>query len=234
MNRRTAPDRFARSEPFEVFTRPQRSRPARLLGLALRRRAEIAVIGVLWLVWSWLADGVDAWTPDPVPPADVPAGPADSLAADPVPAWVAGILLVVLACVFLAVPLTRRYLHRRALAVLTRHRLRSVFVQRRVMNWTGNLPVLLWSRPTPVGERVWVLLRAGIDGTDIERNLAHIASGCFARDARINITRRMTALVLVDVIRRDPLSGPAAQPAAHTPRPAARPVLRSVPTQKGA
>lgn len=207
MNRRTDPDRFARSEPFEVFTRPQRSRPARLAGLLIRRRAEIAVIVAGLLAWSWLTDHL--------------------------PAWGAGLVLGVPALTALAVPVSRRYLHRRALAVLTRHRLRSVFVQRRVMNWTGNLPVLLWSRPTPVGERVWVLLRAGIDGVDIERNLPHIASGCFARDARISVTRRMTALVFVDVIRRDPLGGPAVRPATP-PRPVARPVLHSVPTQKGA
>lgn len=207
MNRQPTSDRFARSEPFEVFTRPQRSRPARLLGLLIRRRAEITVIVAALLAWSWLAEHL--------------------------PAWGAGLVLGVPALAVIAVPASRRYLHRRALAVLTRHRLRSVLVQRRVMNWTGNLPVLLWSRPTPVGERVWVLLRAGIDGVDIERNLAHIASGCFARDARISVTRRMTALVLVDVIRRDPLSGPSARPAA-SPRAVARPVLHSVPTQKGA
>lgn len=39
------------------------------------------------------------------------------------------------------------------------------------MNYTGNLPVLLWSRPIPVGERVWLLLRAGINLRDVEHNL---------------------------------------------------------------
>jgi hypothetical protein len=46
------------------------------------------------------------------------------------------------------------------------------------MNWTGNVPILLWSRPTPIGERVWLLLRSGVDVVDIEWNLRHIASGC--------------------------------------------------------
>ncbi len=41
MNRRTSTDRNTRSEPFEVFTRPQRSVPARLVGLLIRCRAEI-------------------------------------------------------------------------------------------------------------------------------------------------------------------------------------------------
>ena len=55
---------------------------------------------------------------------------------DRMPAWVAGLLLAALAVGLALLPPARRYLLRRALAVLTRHRLRAVFVQRRVMNWT--------------------------------------------------------------------------------------------------
>jgi len=124
MRNRTAPhpDRFARSEQFEVFTRPQRSRPARLLGLAIRLRAEISAAVVLLLVWRWLTELM--------------------------PAWAAGLVLAGLAGTVAAIPHSRGYVYRRALAVLTRHRLRAVFVERRVMNWSGNLPVLLWS-PRP-------------------------------------------------------------------------------------
>jgi len=213
MRNRTAPhpDRFARSEQFEVFTRPQRSRPARLLGLAIRLRAEISAAVVLLLVWRWLTELM--------------------------PAWAAGLVLAGLAGTVAAIPHSRGYVYRRALAVLTRHRLRAVFVERRVMNWSGNLPVLLWSRPTPVGERVWVLLRAGINGGDIERNLDHVASGCLARDARISVARSMTALVLVDVVRRDPLTAPIPAPRRATDpqtAPAVRPPLHVVPDQKGA
>lgn len=212
MRNRTAPhpDRFARSEQFEVFTRPQRSWPARLLGLAIRLRAEITTAVALLLAWRWLTEQV--------------------------PAWAAGLVLVGLAALVVAVPHSRRFVSRRVLAVLTRHRLRAVFVERRVMNWSGNLPVLLWSRPTAVGERVWVLLRAGINGADIERNLDHVASGCLARDARITVARSMTALVLVDVVRRDPLTALVPAPRrisdqlVHT----ARPPLHVVPDQKGA
>ena len=123
----------------------------------------------------------------------------------------------------------RRYLLRRALAVLTRHRLRAVFVQRRVMNWTGNVPILLWSRPTPVGERVWLILRAGIDADDVERNLGHIAAGCHARTARVTAHRSVSSIAMVDVIRRDPLSD---RTAARSSTPAARPDLHLVPDQR--
>jgi len=213
MRNRTAPtsDRFARSEQFEVFTRPQRSRPARLLGLAIRLRAEITAAVVLLLAWRWLTEQM--------------------------PTWTVGLVLAGLAGTVAAIPHSRRYAYRRALAVLTRHRLRAVFVERRVMNWSGNLPVLLWSRPTPVGERVWVLLRAGINGGDIERNLDHVASGCLARDARISVARSMTALVRVDVVRRDPLTAPVPAPRRSSDNDAAsavRPPLHVVPDEKGA
>jgi hypothetical protein len=210
-----------RNEPFEVFHRPQRSTAARMLGLALRMRAEITTAAALLLAWSWLAGWLRGWRGDR-PPAPPDAPPPSWLALH-WPGLVAGLLLALAAGVALAVPVTRRYLVRRALAVLTRHRLRQVCMERRIMNFTGNLPLFLWSRPTPVGERVWLLLRAGIDGTDMERSLGHIAAGCFARDARVVVARSVTALVLVDVIRRDPLAHPAGRPGLHL-----------VPTRKGA
>jgi len=175
--------RFSRSEPFEVFTRPQRSRPARLLGLAVRLRAEIPAAVLALIAWNWLTNRM--------------------------PSWVAGVLIALLVGAVALVPASRRFVSRRGLAVLIRHRLRAVFIERRVMNWSGSLPIQLWSRPTPVGERVWLVLRAGIDAGDIERILTYVASGCFARDARVTAARSMTALVVVDVIRRDPFTGPA-------------------------
>lgn len=201
-------DRSARSETFEIFTRPQRSLAARVLGLSIRLRAEITTLAIALAVWLLLAERMPAW------------GASTTLAAT--------------ALVLAAVPRSRCYVTRRGLAVLTRHRLRAVFVERRVMNWTGNLPVLLWSRPTAVGERVWVVLRAGINVADIERNLPYIASGCLARNARVSVQRSITALVQVDVIRRDPLT---ARTTTTTTSQAlrARPALRLITAdQKGA
>jgi hypothetical protein len=173
-------DRNQQAEPFEVFTRPQRSTPARVTGLLLRLRAEITTAVVLLVAWVWLAHRI-------------PTG---------------GVAVTVgsLALVVVLVPHSRRYVTRRGWAVMTRHRLRAVFVERRVMNYTGNLPLIVWARPTPVGERVWLVLRAGIDVVDVERNLDYIASGCWARTARAETGRTTAALVVVDVIRRDPLS----------------------------
>jgi hypothetical protein len=51
---RTPRERFARSDPFEVFTRPQRSRLARVAGLVVRLRAELTTATVAVAVWLWL------------------------------------------------------------------------------------------------------------------------------------------------------------------------------------
>ncbi len=174
-------ERHQRSEPFEILTRPQRSLPARLVGLAIRLRAELFVALVALLAWAWLSDQM--------------------------PAWLIGLLAGLVLLVAGIWPTSRRYVVRRGYAVMTRHRLRAVFVERRIMNYSGNVPVLLWSRPTPVGERVWVLLRAGIDAGDIEHNLSHVASTCWASNARLTAHRKVSALVMLDVVRRDPLTG---------------------------
>ncbi|MBW0116497.1 hypothetical protein [Pseudonocardia abyssalis] len=184
---RTPRERLSRSEPFEIFTRPQRSRPARLLGLVIRWRAELVVAAIAVSAWLWLTDRM--------------------------PAWVAGIIVTALALGTAAWPRSRRYVLHRCYAVMTRHRLRAACRERRIMNYSGNLPLQLWSRPTPVGERVWLLLRAGIDAGDLERNLSHLASACWAADARIAAHRKVTALVTLDIVRRDPLVGaPVASP----------------------
>ncbi len=172
-----------RSEPFELLRRPQRTLPARILGLVIRLRAELLVAtAAIWL-WVWLVERMPAWT----------AAATIGVPALGVALWGPG----------------RRYVCRRVFAVATRHRLRAVFVECRVMNFSGNLPLLLWCRPTPVGERVWLLLRAGIDLREIELRLSHIAVGCWATDARVSPHPWTAALTVVEVIRRDPLTGPA-------------------------
>src|SRR4051794_32738834 len=168
---RTNRERVSRTEPFEVFTRPQRSAPARIAGLLIRLRAELFVGLVVLYLWTWLAQLM--------------------------PDRLVGVLVVVIIGVAVVYPPSRRYVVRRGLAVMTRHRLRAVFVERRIMNYSGNVPLLLWSRPTPVGERVWLLLRAGIDLHDIERNLTFIAVACWASDARATVPSSIAALVVV-------------------------------------
>ncbi|GAA4883806.1 hypothetical protein GCM10023203_39640 [Actinomycetospora straminea] len=172
--------RVARTDGFELITAPAIHPAARVAGLLIRLRAELLALALgfalLAAAYSWL------------PPAAASA------------------VVAVTVAVLLAVPALRRFVSRRASAVMTRHRLRQVLVERRCLNFSRHAPLFLWSHPTEVGETVWLLLRAGISPSDVEDQIEWIASGCFARDARVTPTRRMTALVRVDVIRRDPLA----------------------------
>jgi hypothetical protein len=71
------------------------------------------------------------------------------------------------------------------------------------MTFDGNLPYLLWSRPSPVGERVRVWLPAGLSVKDIEVVSEKLASACWARDARVTVKKANASIVLVDIVRRD-------------------------------
>ena len=113
-----------------------------------------------------------------------------------------GLLIVVL-----AVPHSRRFAWRRVLCVLARHRLHRLFFNEpRLHTRSGRVPLVLWIRPTKVGERAHVLCRAGTCGQDFEDNAAEIAAACYARDARATANRRWSHLVTIDIIRRDTLA----------------------------
>jgi hypothetical protein len=50
---------------------------------------------------------------------------------------------------------------------------------------------------------VW--LPAGLSVKDIEDDAMRLAAACWAREARVTPTRAQAALVVVDIVRRDPL-----------------------------
>ena len=68
------------------------------------------------------------------------------------------------------------------------------------------LPLILWTRPTKVGERIHLLCRAGICAEDFEAHIGELRAACYARDARVTRNRRWSQLVTIDVIRRDTLA----------------------------
>jgi hypothetical protein len=117
--------------------------------------------------------------------------------------------LVILAGLVLAVfalPQTRRYTVRRAWCVITRHRLQRVFYETRMHTRSGRLSLILWIRPTPVGERAWVWCRAGICAEDLEAHTPEMAAACYAREARVAKSPRWAQLVTVNIVRRDTLA----------------------------
>ena len=106
----------------------------------------------------------------------------------------------------LAVPHSRRFITRRFWCVLARHRLQRLCYEARLHTRSGRLPLVLWIRPTKVGERAWVLCRAGICAEDFDAHIGELRAACYARDARVTRNRRWSHLVTIDIIRRDTLA----------------------------
>lgn len=166
---------------MEVWQTPKQSWPALILGALIRWRAEILITVVAVLVIVWLNKTVgDVWT------------------------WVCLAAVVLVAIVW---PGLRRFTVNRVWCVLDRHRIRTCLrnAKYRTMNLDGALPFMVWARPTKTGERVWMWMRAGSSPEELEHVLPHVASACYARDARLHRVRKMTTIVAFEVIRRDPL-----------------------------
>jgi hypothetical protein len=168
---------------FELFLRPQRSLPARIVGLAIRLRAEITLLTIFIVIWVWLTRHL--------------------------PLWGARTAVITTLVLLFAVPVSRRYVTARMWCVCTRHRVRAALLKSRYpsMTYDGKLPYLLWSRPSPIGERVRVWLPAGLSVKDLDRMSDTLATACWARSARLTPIRGQAALVVLDIIRRDPLTG---------------------------
>ena len=118
----------------------------------------------------------------------------------------AGVTLAALITAALVVPHSRRFLKRRAWCLITRHRLQRVCYETRMHTRAGRLPLIVWIRPTKVGERAIIACRAGVCIEDFEAYTAEIASACYAREARVIRNRKWSQLVTVDVVRHDPLT----------------------------
>jgi hypothetical protein len=133
----------------------------------------------------------------------------------------AGIVVASALNLALIVPHSRRFLTRRAWCILARHRIHRLCYEARLHTRAGRLPLVLWIRPTQVGERAWVLCRAGISAEDFQDRAEQLRAACYARDARATRNRRWSHLVTIDIIRRDTLaasntiSSPLARLTAH-------------------
>ena len=106
----------------------------------------------------------------------------------------------------LAVPVTRRFITRRFWCILARHRLHRLCYEAKLHTRSGRLPLVLWTRPTKVGERAWILCRAGVCAEDFEAHIGELRAACFARDARVTRNTRWSHLVTIDIIRNDTLA----------------------------
>ena len=149
-------------------------------GTAWRWRTELIVLGGLLAVLWWLSRQVTI-------------------------IWAAVVLAAVIGIIF-AVPQSRRFITRRFWCVLARHRFHRLCWEARLHTRAGRLPVVLWTRPTKVGERLTVWCRAGIAAEDFEQHTGELRAACYARDARVTRNTRWSQLVTIDIIRRDTLA----------------------------
>jgi hypothetical protein len=112
-------------------------------------------------------------------------------------------VLVGLALITMGVlPWTRR----RFWCVLTRHRIQRLCWEARLHTRSGRLPLVLWTRPTKVGVRLYLLCRAGICAEDFQAHIGELRAACYAREARVTRNTRWSHLVTIDIIRHDKLA----------------------------
>ncbi|MGH3684472.1 MAG: hypothetical protein ACRDSM_05325 [Pseudonocardiaceae bacterium] len=158
----------------------RRSLLGRLMGWVLRHLPEILFLVLLVRIWQVTAEQIG-------------------------PLWTT--VLAVAAVVGLVWwRRSRRWLSAVVGCMVTRARLRAAFAELRLSRRSGRLPVTLALVPTAVGERVWLCCPLGVSAEDIASETDRLRAACFARDIRITRDRRFSALVIVKVIRRDPLA----------------------------
>ena len=120
------------------------------------------------------------------------------------------ILRAVVVVLVLGVPAAAGPVRRRIVALgwclVSRHRIRTCFSEFIITNRYGTLPLILWARPTPAGERLWIWLRPGLSVSDVQGRADQVAAACWASCVVIDRANPSnSALVRIDIKRRDPL-----------------------------
>ena len=131
------------------------------------------------------------------------------------PALLTFAVLAVVVGVPAAVPMLRRWMVAGFWCVAVRHRLRVCFSQFIIANRSGSLPLILGARPTPVGERVWVMLRPGLSLPYLAQQLDKIAVACHALPGGVLVEKAgigSAAFVRFDIKRREVLTHTVGSP----------------------
>ncbi len=131
----------------------------------------------------------------------------------------AAVVLAVTVAVLLAVPWSRRFIICRWWCVMSRHRIQRVFYETRMHTRSGRLSLVLWIRPTEVGEKALIWCRAGICFEDLEAHTGELAAACYAREARVERSKRWAHLVVVHIVHRDTLAAHHVVPSGLAPTP---------------
>lgn len=134
--------------------------------------------------------------------------------ADATPALVTLAVMAPLVGIPTAVPTVRRRVIAVGWCFAVRHRLRVCFSQFIIANKSGSLPLILWARPTPVGERVWVYLRPGLSLARVQSRLDEIAVTCGASSVLVELASesKKAAYLRFDIKRREVLTAKVNSP----------------------
>jgi hypothetical protein len=134
--------------------------------------------------------------------------------ANATPAWLTLAVMAPVVGIPAAVPAIRRRVTALAWCFIVRHRLRVCFSQFIIANKSGSLPLILWARPTPVGERVWVYLRPGLSLKKLQDRLDEIAVTCHADSALVDLASNSgkAAYLRFDIKRREVLTAKVNSP----------------------
>jgi hypothetical protein len=84
--------------------------------------------------------------------------------------------------------------------------MQRVFFETRMHTRSGRLSLVLRIHPTEVGERALIWCRAGICFEDFEAHTGEIAAACYAREARVERSRRWAQIIVVHIVRHDTLA----------------------------
>lgn len=119
-----------------------------------------------------------------------------------------GATVAVVVSVF-ALPGARARMLGRLACARSRRRVLACLRETRVATSTGRLPLVLRSRTTRAGERLTLGLFPGQSAELLDARVEELRAAARARDVTVTRDPGRADRVTVDVIRRDPLSGPA-------------------------
>ena len=173
------------------------------LAVALIVSAVVLIWPVLRVLWWWAAEITLAF--------GLGIGWVDLADHTTLPYRIGAVVLAV--GVPAAIPPARRWIIAATWCLITRHRIRVCFSEFIITNRTGSLPLIFWAIPTPVGERVWIWLRPGLALADMQNRLDLIAVACWADTAIAeSASASNSALVRLDIKRRNAFTAPASTP----------------------
>lgn len=125
------------------------------------------------------------------------------------PAW---LILAPPIAAAIAWPRSRRLLLGRLACARARRRVLACCRNTGVETRDGKLPWISRTQSTPVGERVTLLLFPGQSAELLEDRVPEFRAACRARDVQVIASRADGSRVVLEVVRRDPLTAVSALP----------------------